>query len=61
MTTCDISYEYSDGIKGTLQTFHAAMLQLIEMKGNRGDAKLNFYNVMCSPTLLYACQSRVTT
>jgi hypothetical protein len=37
------------------------MPQLIEMKGERGDAELNFYNVMSSPALLYGCQSRVTT
>jgi len=61
MTRCDTSYECCDGIKGILQTCHVAMLQLIEMKGDREDTKLNFYNVMSSPALLYGCQSTVTT
>lgn len=61
MTKCEISYEYCDGRKGTQQTFHAAMLYLIEVKGDSGDTKLNFYDVISSPALLYGCQSRVTT
>jgi hypothetical protein len=36
MTRCDVSHEYDDCINETLQTLQAAMLQLIEMKGDGG-------------------------
>ena len=36
MTRCDIIYGHDDGIKGTLETFQTAVLQLTEMKRDRG-------------------------